>query len=127
MAKIVLGTRPGNFSRAVKFPLLEGGEGEILCEFNFRSRSEYAKWIDAATSDMKIEPDAAGVYPTVAEIIGRTVERQTGMLVDALAGWDLAGPVTPENLREVSDVYPAAAVAIIDTYRNACLEGRVGN
>ena len=45
--KIKLGSRPKSFTRIVKFPMLEGGEGSIECTFKYRTRSEFGVFIDA--------------------------------------------------------------------------------
>lgn len=127
MAKIVLGQRPEKFSRTVKFPLLDGSEGVIKCEFKYRTKKEYAEFVDSiAASNGKIEP-VDGKLPDYAEIMDKAINQNAEYMQELLIGWDLDGPVNAENLREIADAYPAAATAIMDAYRMGCVEGKLGN
>lgn len=127
MAKIVLGTRPEKFSRTVKFPMLDGTEGVIKCEFKYRTKREYAEFVDGiAARAGKVEP-VDGKLPDYAEIMDKAINQNAEYMQELLIGWDLDGPVNAENLREIADAYPAAAAAIMDAYRTGCVEGKLGN
>lgn len=127
MAKIVFGQRPEKFSRAVKFPMLDGSDGVIKCDFKFRTKKEYAEFVDSiSAANGKIEP-VDGKMPDYAEIMDRAINQNAEYLEHLLLGWDLDGPVNADNLRELADVYPAAATAIMDAYRIGCVEGKLGN
>jgi len=128
MAKIVLGQRPEKFTRLVKFPMLDGTDGVIKCEFKFRTKTEYAELVDSvskATRASLERPD--GELPDYAEIMREAASKNAGYMKDILLGWDLEGEINDENLQEISNTYPAATQAILDAYRVGCIEGKLGN
>lgn len=128
MAKIVLGQRPEKFSRKVRFPMLDGTEGVILCDFKFRTKSEYAKLVDDLNASIDVEPAAEGAkLPGFEEITRMAIAKNAGYMMDILVGWDVAGELNAENLQELADTYPAAAIAIMDAYRIGSIEGKLGN
>lgn len=127
MAKIIIGKRPEKFSRPVKFPMLDGTEGVIKCEYKYRTKTEYAEFVDSVAAKSGAIDTSEGKIPDYAEIIGKAVEKNAEYMLDLLIGWDLDGPVNEENLREIADAYPAAANAIMEGYRLGCIEGKLGN
>lgn len=127
MAKIVLGKRPEKFSRSVKFPLLDGSDGVIACEFKYRTKTEYAEFVDRIANSAGAVEAVDGKLPDYAEVMRRAVSTNADYLQDVLVGWDLDGPVNSENLKEIANAYPAAATAIMDAYRMGCVEGKLGN
>jgi hypothetical protein len=42
-------------------------------------------------------------------------------------GWNLDEDLTRENVQQLADELPAAVNAIMETYRSAITEGRLGN
>lgn len=127
MAKIVLGKRPEKFSRPVKFPMLDGSEGVIQCDFKYRTKTEYAAFVDSVAANTPNLEAVDGKAPDYADIMRNAVEKNSEYLLELLTGWDLDGPVSAANLKEIADAYPAAATAIMDAYRVGCVEGRLGN
>lgn len=128
MAKIVLGKRPEKFPRTVTFPMLDGTDGVIKVEFKYRSKKEYATLVDELAASAKLpELEAGAKLPDYAEIVRMAVEKNSAYLIKILNSWDLDGELNEENLVELADAYPAAAIAIMDAYRLACIEGKTGN
>lgn len=137
MAKIILGKRPESFKRKVTFPMIEGGEdGAINCTFKYRSKTEFGKFIDAMVADAKAadaknkEADTQLDAPTMqlADIMAKTVDKNADYLLDILNGWDVEGSeLTRDNCAILADELPGAAVAIMEAYRLAVSEGRLGN
>lgn len=127
MAKIKLGARPKSFKRVVKFPLLEGGEGAIECIYKYRTRSEFGIFIDRLmdAAGAKEKPD--GEKFSMAELMERTAGANADYIMDVLDGWNLDEDLTKANVQQLADEYPAAATAVMESYRLACLEGRLGN
>jgi len=124
MATIKLGNKPKNFKRIVKFPLLEGGEGSIECNYKYRTRSEFGSFIDKV-----VEASGAGEKPegekfSMAELMERTAGQNASYIMDVLDGWSLGEQLTKANVQQLADEFPAAASAIMETYRSACLEGK---
>ena len=133
MSKITLGKRPEMFTAAVKFPMLDGSEGVIKCQFKYRTKTEFGKLIDAMVADAKAAEgttvDTGEVADVkIAEIMAKTVDKNADYLMDVLKGWDIEGrDLTRDNCAILADELPAASVAIMEIYRTAVVEGRLGN
>lgn len=138
MAKIILGKRPDSFQRTVKFPMLDGSEGAIRCEFKYRTKTEFGAFIDGMVADAKAADakaeaqeatDAADAQKIgLAAIMSKTVAKNADYLMDVLKGWDIDGSdLTRDNCAQLADELPGAAVAIIEAYRSAVQDGRLGN
>lgn len=129
-AKIKLGARPVNFSRTVTFPLPEGGEGAIQCLFRYRTKQQFGEFVDAfvargrqkmaATQAIESEPTNTGFQASL-------IEANAEYLLEILDGWDLEDALSLASLKQLADEVPGAVSAIIDTYRAASVEGRLGN
>lgn len=128
MPKIQLGSAPKTFKHKVTFPLVEGGEGEITVEFQYRTRAQFAAFISELYPSIKsgsTVSTAAG-YDVVAEAekgIGSDVQHILG----AVRSWDLDDPFDAAGVRRLVDEFPAAAAAILNGYRVAVTEGRAKN
>ena len=59
------------------------------------------------------------------------MERATGMnakyMLQVIEGWNLDEPLTEESAQQLADEVPAAANAIMEQYREAVTQGRLGN
>jgi len=126
MAKIILGKRPESFRRKVTFPMLEGGDGVILCDFKYRTKKEFGELIDGIAKDAGVAPEADKPL-LIAELMDKTVEKNADYLMDVLKGWDVDAELTRDNAAQLANELPGAAVAIMETYRAAVVEGRLGN
>ena len=142
---IKLGNRPKSFKRIVKFGLIEGGEGSIECTFKYRTRTEFGIFVDklvAKAQAKQSEEDQAAAAaaatesgddkavqdaPTMERIMSKTSHANADYLMDVLEGWCLDVPLTLDNARIFADEYPAACMAIMEDYRAASTEGRLGN
>lgn len=135
--KITLGKRPESFRAPVKFPMLDGSEGAIQCEFKYRTKTEFGKFIDkmvedAKTTEAKQAPgseaeEGAGAV-RLGDIMAKTVDKNADYLMDVLKGWDIEGrDLTRDNCAMLADELPGAAVAIMEVYRTSVTEGRRGN
>lgn len=126
MAAIKLGKRPESFKRKVTFPMVEGSDGVIWCEFKYRTRKEFGGLIDRMA-------ELAGVTPTVdaavsvGDFMGRTVDKNADYLGEVLVGWDVDAPLDRENIEQLCNELPGATRAIIEAYRAAVVEGHLGN
>ena len=126
MTKIVLGKRPKSFKRTVTFPMIDGTQGSIECEFKYRTKREYGEFIDRMTrSDKAAEPtqDQSGLQ----DLLTKTVEINADYLLDVLEGWNLDVKLSRETLQQLADELPAAAHAVMAEYRAVIVEGRLGN
>lgn len=127
MAKIKLGARPKSFKSTVKFLMLDGSEGIIECAYRYRTRTEFGVFIDGLIAS----DDGASALVDGKFSMARMMEQTTGSNADfvmkALEGWNLDEEFSPATVQQLSDELPAAMVAIMETYRTACVEGRLGN
>lgn len=131
MAKITLGNRPKSFKRIIKVPMLEGGEGMMEVSYIYRTRTEFGTFIDALLDSAKVElqsiADGPDVRGSLAEALARTRDTNADYLLKVCDGWNLDEPFGRPALVQLCDELPGAAVAIIDGYRAAITEGRLGN
>ena len=129
MAKIKLGATPKSFPRTVTFDMLDGTKGSIRCEYKYRTRKEFGVFIDGILAAAKMKT-ADGDEPhefSMADLMERTAGSNADYVLQVLDGWNLDEDLTRENVEQLSDEIPAAALAIMETYRLACVEGRTGN
>lgn len=123
MAKIKLGNRPKNFKREVSFPMLDGTQGTIECSFKYRTRTEFGAFLD------KVFADAGETSPqfAMAELMEKTRDKNADYLIQVLDGWNLDEELSQANLQQLADECPGAVNAVMEAYRAAILDGRLGN
>jgi hypothetical protein len=137
MAKIRLGAKPESFKHAVKFKMIDGSDGVIEVTFKYRTKTEFGKFIDEVISDAKTAATSTADEKVEEFSMARLMEQTAGSNADYIlhvaTGWNLLDvedkPVefTRAKVQELADQVPAAAAAIMETYRTACTEGRLGN
>lgn len=126
MAKLKLGNRPKNFKRVVKFDMIDGTQCEFEAVFKYRTRSEFGSFIDSLFDKAK-EKDSFATNTSMAELMEKTRESNADYLLDILDGWDLDAALDRESLQQMADEVPAAVGALMEAYRSAIIDGRVGN
>ncbi len=126
MAKLKLGNRPKNFKRVVKFDMLDGTQCEIEAVFKYRTRSEFGVFIDGLFEQAKSKDSSAGNL-SMAELMEKTRETNADYLLDILDGWDLDEELDRQSLQQLADEVPGAVGAMMESYRTAIIDGRVGN
>lgn len=136
MAKIILGQRPKSFKKTVTFPMLDGTDGSIECQFKYRTRKEFGKFIDGILDAAKVKPakkkksetaDDAEVQFSMADLMEKTAGANADYLLQVLDGWNLDEELNAANAQQLCDEIPAASAAIMEAYRTAVTEGRLGN
>lgn len=128
MAKIKLGNRPKSFTRTVTFPMLDGTEGSIECVFKYRTRTEFGAFIDEIAEKAGAKPKAQEAEKfSLAALMEKTRDTNADYLLQVLDGWNLDVELSRDALAQLADECPAAATAIMETYRVAITEGRLGN
>lgn len=125
MATIKLGNRPKSFKRVVTFPLIEGGEGAIEVSFKYRTRTEFGRFIDSIVADAQAGPGDQQF--SMADLMERTRDKNAAYLMDVIDGWNLDEPLTRATVEQLCDELPGAAAEIMEQYRKATVEGRLGN
>lgn len=132
MAKITLGKSPKSFKSKVTFPLPGGETGSIEASYIYRTRREFGELIDelfGAQQEAQAPVDSAAPEPfSMAKTMDKTVEANADYLVRIMDGWDIDGtPFNRANAMQLCDELPGAAMALIEGYRSAITEGRLGN
>ncbi|MDR0275932.1 MAG: phage tail assembly chaperone [Burkholderiaceae bacterium] len=129
MAKFKFGAPPKTFKRNIKFKTLEGVDENFDVTFRFRTRKEFGVLIDEMSSAARERGAKArdGEELTLAEIMAATTGDNGKYLLKALEGWELESELNEANAERLCNEFPAAAGAIMEAYRVACAEGRLGN
>lgn len=135
MAKIILGKRPATFDRTVTFPMLDGTTGQLDITFHYRTKKEWAKLQDdtaaarTAASAKRAEAAKAdsGAALLLEDLVAIGCEADADYLEKIVADWNLEFPANAESFAQLCDELPAAAAAIVNEYRAAVYEGRLGN
>ncbi|MCK6453987.1 MAG: phage tail assembly chaperone [Alphaproteobacteria bacterium] len=127
MSTVTLGKRPSTFKPfTVKFQMPDGSEGSILVTYKYRTRTEFGDLIDGIFKDAgRQRPD--GEPFSMRELMEGTRNKNGDYLAAVIEAWNLDEPLTVESLRQLCDELPAAAAVIMEAYRTAALEGRLGN
>lgn len=137
MAKIKLGNRPKNFKRTISVQMLDGTTGTVECVFKYRTKKEFGELIDgiteAARQSLKSAEPTEGEAPveakpfSLAEYHGNSVSAAADYILQILEGWNLDVEFSKDALEDLGNEFPGASAAIIETYRAAITEGRLGN
>ena len=145
MTKIVLGKRPKTFAPVtVTVPMPEGGTGEIGVTYKYRTRKQYGELFDGLFAEAGVKPaelplslpaDGADIPEALAEaerfsleeMLKGLTDKNATVIMNVLEGWDLDQPFTLPNVEQLCNELPGAALAVIERYRQACIEGRLGN
>lgn len=127
MAKVSLGKRPKSFKKTVTFPMLEGGNGSIECTFKYRTRNEFGVFIDKLMDAAGAQPKPDGEKFSMAELMEKTAGSNADYILEVLDGWNLDEDLSKPNVQQLADELPAAVNAIMEIYRVAVTEGRLGN
>lgn len=124
--KIKLGARPKTFKRTITVPLLEGGDGSVEVTYKYMTRSEFGSFIDGIFAEANEAPASDGQFK-MADLMAKTRDKNAAYLLDVLDGWNLDVPLNRETAEQICDELPAAASEIMEQYRKAIVEGRLGN
>lgn len=130
MAKIILGKRPKSFKRTITVDLLEGGKGTIEVSYLYRTRSEFGQFVDELmeAAGVKLENQTDDdVKFSLAEALKRTLDTNADYIMKIADGWNLDVEFSRDAVAQLCDELPGAALQIIDQYRTAITEGRLGN
>lgn len=126
MSKIKLGQRPESFKHVVKFPMLDGSEGAIEVEYIYRTRKEFGTFVDEVFASAKEEPPVGDDFSWAA-LMDKTSGANADYVMRAVKGWNLDEEFNRENVQQLADELPGAITAIMDAYRAAITQGRLGN
>jgi ribosomal protein L12E/L44/L45/RPP1/RPP2 len=127
MAKISLGKTPKSFKRTITVDMLDGTKGSIECEFKYRTRTEFGKFLDTIFADAGVKPTDDDAKVIIAEVMAKTRDTNADYLIQVLDGWNLDEDLTKANLQQLCDEFPGVSNQIMETYRVAVTEGKAKN
>ena len=122
--KITLGKPPTSFKRSVVFTTVEGDESFITWEFVYRTRKQFGELVDTNAPD-DVAPSEG--IPTMQDMMEKANVKSADYIMQIAKGWDLSADFNRVNVQELCDQYPAAVNAAVNAYREAVMEGRLGN
>ncbi len=125
--KITLGERPESIKRVVTFTLPEGGEGAIEAHYKYRTRVEFGQLIDEVFDPANAATPFDGEKFSMRMHQEQICETNADYLSRILVGWNLDVPFSRDACLQLAVEVPSAAQALMEIYRDACLEGRLGN
>lgn len=125
--KIKLGSTPKSFKRTITVDMLDGTKGSMECEFKYRTRVDFGKFLDGIFSDAGVKPTDTDDKIVIAEVMARTRDTNADYLMQVLDGWNLEDELNRANLQQLCDEFPGVANTIMETYRSAITEGRSKN
>ena len=130
MAKIKLGSAAKNFPVTIKVPMLDGTEGAVKVSYIYRTRTAFGELIDGLMNAAGLKPastDDADIKATLAQAMERTIENNADYICSVIDGWDLDVEFSRQAVEQLCNEFPGAAIAIMERYRVAITEGRLGN
>jgi hypothetical protein len=128
MAKLVLGKTPKTFKPfAVKFELPEGGDDQIMVTFKYKTRSQFAEFLNELITESGQPKPIDGEKIDFVEIFKKGGDKLVRHLSPVIDSWDLAEEINAANLAALHDQAPAAASALTAAFSAACAEGKLGN
>jgi hypothetical protein len=96
----------------------------------YRTRTEFGKMIDTLMDDAGVAPTGSGEEEqkfSLADALEKTKETNADYIMKVADGWNLDIEFSRRSVAQLCDELPAAAMAIMNTYRSAITEGRLGN
>lgn len=127
MAKITLGKRPQFIEATISATLPDGTVGSIKARYKYRTRTEFGQMIDQRMAEARTEAPAEPADFSVATMQRQARDANAAYLLDILDGWDLDNDLDIDTATQLCDETPGMAQALIDGYRMAVTEGRLGN
>ena len=127
MAKITLGKRPQFIEATITATLPDGTVGSIKARYKYRTRTEFGQMIDQRMAEARTEAPAEPADFSVANMQRQARDANAAYLLDILDGSDLDNDLDIDTATQLCDEAPGMAQALIDGYRMAVTEGRLGN
>ena len=131
MGRIKLGARPMTFAHTVTVQMPEGGTASVRMQYRYRTRTEFGQFVDDLVRAAGTAPPASqqdeDVRFSLHAALEATRDTNADYILQIAEGWDLDEEFNRASLVQLCDELPGAALAIIEQYRAASTEGRLGN
>ena len=123
----IFGARPETIEFPVKFKSITGADVDIECQFQYRTRKEFATLVDKFATPTVNPGELAEEDYSFARLTDGGLKTHATRTLEFLKGWPLDLPLNAQALIQLFDEEPAAAGAFWEAYRTAITEGRQGN
>lgn len=131
MARIKLGSRPKTFRHTVTVPMPEGGTASVEMVYKYRTRPEFGAFVDGLLRSTGTAPPASQDGDDVAfslrQALQATSDTNADYILQIAEGWNLDEEFNRQSVQQMCEELPGAAIAVIEAYRLALTEGRLGN
>jgi hypothetical protein len=110
--------------------MLDGTQGAIEMIYRYRTRKEFGAFIDEIMDAAQVAPvtdDQGEKTFRMTDLMDKTSGSNADYILRVAEGWNLDEPFNAANVQQLADELPGAASAIMETYRSAVVEGRLGN
>lgn len=129
---VTLGKRPKAFKRTITFPMLEGGECSIEMLYRYRTRKEFGAFVDTMAAAANQPAPRSGAEDDVRfsleQIMAGGNDKNAEYILQIADGWNVDGHAfNLASVEQLCDELPGAALRIMEEYRAAIVEGRLGN
>lgn len=102
------------------------GRRQLALTFKYRTRSGYAAYLNSMFSG-EAEKPVEDEKPNFVQLFAKGGEKSVEKLLDVIDSWDFGEPLNKETLLQLQDEFPAVVAAMGESYRTACVEGKLGN
>ena len=125
-AKIKLGATPKNFKPfPVSFDMPDGDVGVITPTYKYRTRAQFGEMMNQMFKDAGEEKTEG--MPDFQKLFEKMGDKNADHLLACIDSWDQDFDLTRENLLQMTNEVPASSAALMAKYRDACIDGRLGN
>lgn len=129
--KIKLGSRPSSFWHGITVPMPEGGTALLRMLYRYRTRTEFGRFVDEMVAAAGTAPPASQQAEDVRFSLHQALlaarDTNADYILQIAEGWNLDEEFNRANIVQLCDELPGAALAVIEAYRAAITEGRLGN
>jgi hypothetical protein len=115
----------------------DGSQASLQIEFKYRSRSEYAQFIDSIIANAKKSAEAEKPKTedeslqdkelTMQEILNQQGDLAIETIMQIAVGWELSDKWNKKSLSELHDKFPGAFNAINNAYSASVVHGQLKN
>lgn len=128
MALVKLGSTPKSFKLKLTVDMLDGTKGGIEVTCKYRTNTDFGKFLDSVFKDAGVKPEVGeDEKVTLEAVMEKKRDTNADYLIQVIEGWNLESELTKANLQQLCDEFPGVANTIMEKYRVAVTEGRLGN
>ena len=128
MAKYKFGSKPKTFSKNIKWKEVDGNSLELQIVFNTATSDECAEMITVMFDTVNKERGGVEVADmSIKDIVKTNRQGAADFLLKVINSWELEDDLTRDNVLRFMNEQPGGSEAAITAFRDACMQGRMGN